>query len=109
MSGLEYSEQQVVRAQLEYERSELHKELRELIEGFDRQVAVLREEKFRVESKAKWVDLHRLVLNQEWALLKEFEKRELVLMSKLHAKEEEHSEVGRKKGFFVSCAHSGRF
>lgn len=81
---------------MEYELAQLQLEIRTAVEGFDAELDALRSEKYRAEASCKAMDLRRLVMHQEWMLLKDFEKREVLLMQKFHSKEDERMDISSK-------------
>ncbi|KAK9811670.1 hypothetical protein WJX72_008037 [[Myrmecia] bisecta] len=93
MSDLERAEQQLLVKRAEYERQRLLGEVADMAQAFDGALAALRRDKFILEADLKQAEIKRLVLYQELTLLKDSEKREVALNSKLAGKMEEVGEV----------------
>ena len=66
------------------------------VASFDLALEELRAERFKLEADLKTTDLRKLVLVQELALLKEFEKNDIALASRLERKHAEKSEIVSK-------------
>merc|ERR1740138_82678 len=66
---------------------------RRTVSSFDEALSELRAEKLKLEADLKTTDLRKLVLFQELALLKEFEKKDTSLAKRLEMKHTEKSEI----------------
>ncbi|KAK3285967.1 hypothetical protein CYMTET_6449 [Cymbomonas tetramitiformis] len=93
LSQLEELEKKILHRTLEYERAKLLRRQDEAIDTFDEAVADLRREKFRLEADLKSADMKRLVLYQEYMLLKESEKRDNTLKQRLDSKLAERTDI----------------
>mmetsp|Transcript_31350 Transcript_31350/g.43492 ORF Transcript_31350/g.43492 Transcript_31350/m.43492 type:complete len:486 (+) Transcript_31350:207-1664(+) len=93
MSALEQLEKKMLHRQLEYERSKLVKRQQEAVSTYDEAVADLRRQKFSLEADLKSADMKRLVLYQEFMLLKESEKQDQMLKTRLDAKMSERTDI----------------
>ena len=92
-SSLEETERELHRARLMVEKERLIERRRATIRSFDEALAELRVEKLRLEADLKTTDLRKLVLFQELALLKEFEKKDTTLSKRLESKHNEKAEI----------------
>ena len=95
-SALARGEEALRRAKLEYERSRLEERRRRAVTSFNGALEELRCERLKLEADLKTTDLRKLVLFQELALLKEFEKKDTTLAKRLEAKHTEKSEIVAK-------------
>jgi len=87
------AEARLKREQLLVEKERLIERRRSTILSFDEALSELRAEKLRLEADLKTTDLRKLVLFQELALLKEFEKKDTSLAKRLESKHTEKSEI----------------
>uniref|UniRef100_A0A061QH80 Wd repeat-containing protein 52 n=2 Tax=Tetraselmis sp. GSL018 TaxID=582737 RepID=A0A061QH80_9CHLO len=68
-------------------------EVADMVDAFDDALSKLRREKFLLEADLKQAEIKKLIMFQEFQLLKDFETRENSLMDKLQAKLAEKKEV----------------
>ena len=87
------SEAAMTEARLKVEKARLLERRKRTISSFDEALAELRSEKLKLEADLKTTDLRKLVLFQELALLKEFEKKDTTLAKRLESKHTEKSEI----------------
>ncbi|GMH39549.1 hypothetical protein BSKO_07447 [Bryopsis sp. KO-2023] len=85
-SDLEKEESCFRRRHLELERERILGEIRDIVEPFDNALQGLKREKFMREADVKYAEMRRLVMFKELGLLNEFQKREVVLSTKLQDK-----------------------
>merc|ERR1719440_2105724 len=83
----------MMEARLLVEKSRLLQRRRRTIGSFDDALAELRAEKLKLEADLKTTDLRKLVLFQELAHLKEFEKKDTTLAKRLESKHTEKAEI----------------
>merc|ERR1740130_1071810 len=95
-SALARGEEALRRAKLEHERSRLVEKRRRAVTSFNGALEELRGERLKLEADLKTTDLRKLVLVQELRLLKEFEKNDIALASRLEKKHGEKSEIVAK-------------
>ena len=93
MSDMEKAELQLVRERLLVEKDQLVQRRKRTIASFDDALGELRTEKLRLEADLKTTDLRKLVLFQELAHLKEFEKKDTTLAKRLESKHTEKAEI----------------
>ncbi|KAG5450601.1 Cilia- and flagella-associated protein 44 [Clonorchis sinensis] len=79
-----------------YHRQELLNAAGRLVRGFDAEVRLLRHAQFKLNVLLKRAESHQLTVFEEYRLLKEFEKSELVLTEKKHLRDSEKLEVQEK-------------
>ena len=96
LSALEEAEAALRRERLQVEKARLDERRARTISSFDDALAELRAEKVKTEADLKTTDLRKLVLVQELRLLKEFEKNDITLASRLEKKHAEKSEIVAK-------------
>ena len=70
--------------------------IEQTVQAYDEAIRNLRRERFKLEADIKMMDLRMLVLLQELQLLKEFEKRDNALVTKLNGKREEKADIASK-------------
>ena len=95
-SALARGEEALRRAKLEHERSRLVEKRRRAVTSFNGALEELRGERLKLEADLKTTDLRKLVLVQELRLLKEFEKNDIALATRLEKKHGEKSEIVAK-------------
>jgi len=96
MSELEQIESHIRQVQLQYEKEKILEKIEQTVQAYDEAIRNLRRERFKLEADVKMMDLRMLVLFQELQLLKEFEKRDNALVSKLNGKREEKVDIASK-------------
>jgi len=74
---------QVERIKFQYEKSQIEKELKDKIEGFDEEITEMQKEKYRLESDLKNAEMKLVLFYEELILLKSMEAREQELTDKL--------------------------
>ncbi|KAJ9527700.1 hypothetical protein QJQ45_025974 [Haematococcus lacustris] len=98
LSELERHLQALQRRKLEFRRSQLQAEVTEMAAAFDEALMVLRKDKLALEADLKLCEIRQLVHMQELSLLRDFDKREVVLIQKREAKMEDRNEILDKIG-----------
>ena len=98
MSEFERSMQAFQRKKLEHLRSKLTDEVSEMAEAFDEALSALRREKFRLEADIKAAEMRQLVHYQELVLLRDFDKREGILVQKRQVKLDDKNDIVDKIG-----------
>ena len=93
LSDVQAAEAKQERERLLVEKARLLERRRRTISSFDEALGELRAEKLKLEADLKTTDLRKLVLFQELALLKEFEKKDTTLAKRLESKHTEKSEI----------------
>jgi len=96
MSELEQIEAHIRKVQLQYEKEKMIEKIEQTVQAYDEAIRNLRRERFKLEADIKMMDLRMLVLLQELQLLKEFEKRDNALVTKLNGKREEKADIASK-------------
>ncbi|EFJ51830.1 hypothetical protein VOLCADRAFT_103323 [Volvox carteri f. nagariensis] len=81
------------RRRVEHMRNKLTDEVNSMIEAFDDAHAALKAEKLGLEADVKAGEMRLLVMLQELQLLREFDKRESVLLQKRQAKLDDKQEI----------------
>ncbi|CAH8523136.1 unnamed protein product [Dicrocoelium dendriticum] len=84
------------RIRAEYQRQELLCTAGRLVRCFDAEVRMCRHTRFHLDVLLKRAELHQLTLFEEYRLLKEFEKSEMVLTEKKSLRDSEKQEVNLK-------------
>ncbi|OON13916.1 hypothetical protein X801_10302 [Opisthorchis viverrini] len=79
-----------------YHRQELLNAAGRLVRGFDAEVRLLRHVQFKLNVLLKRAESHQLTVFEEYRLLKEFEKSEMVLTEKKRLRDGEKLEVQEK-------------
>ena len=98
LSDFEKSMQAFQRKKLDHLRSKLTEEVSEMAEAFDEALSALRREKFRLEADIKEAEMRQLVHYQELVLLRDFDKREGVLVQKRQVKLDDKNDIVDKIG-----------
>ncbi|GLC74134.1 Cilia- and flagella-associated protein 44 [Pleodorina starrii] len=81
------------RRRVEHMRNKLTEEINSMIEAFDDAHGALKAEKLGLEADVKAGEMRLLVMLQELQLLREFDKRESVLLQKRQAKLDDKQEI----------------
>ena len=102
-SELERHLQQYNRCRLEFTGSRLRAEVEEMVDAFDSALGSLRREKFKLEADLKLSEIKQLVCYQELGLLRDFDKRENVLLQKRQTKLDERQEILDRIGECDDC------
>mmetsp|Transcript_11130 Transcript_11130/g.36622 ORF Transcript_11130/g.36622 Transcript_11130/m.36622 type:complete len:455 (+) Transcript_11130:198-1562(+) len=105
-SELEEVERKAHFLRLRHEKQKLSDRVNEMMQTFNDSLRDLRRDKFKLEADLKAADMKRLVLYQELVLLKEFEKQEVTLTTKLDNKTGEKNEQLTKKADINSKVES---
>ncbi|KAA3681859.1 uncharacterized protein DEA37_0009501 [Paragonimus westermani] len=79
-----------------YQRQELINSVGRLIRCFDAEVRMTRHARFKLDVLLKRTELHQLTVFEEFRLLKDFEKSEMVLTERKQVRDSEKSEVNFK-------------
>ena len=74
---------EIKKIQLQYEKDQINKELKEKIDGFDDEITEMQKEKYRLESDLKNAEMKLVLFYEELILLKSMESRERELTDKL--------------------------
>ncbi|KAF7233251.1 WD repeat-containing protein 52 [Paragonimus skrjabini miyazakii] len=93
---MESAEQKRRQIQALYQRQELINSVGRLVRCFDAEVRMTRHARFKLDVLLKRTELHQLTLFEEFRLLKDFEKSEMVLTERKQLRDSEKSEVNFK-------------
>ncbi|KAF6778001.1 hypothetical protein AHF37_02391, partial [Paragonimus kellicotti] len=93
----EVAEQKRRQIQALYQRQELINSVGRLVRCFDAEVRMTRHARFKLDVLLKRTELHQLTLFEEFRLLKDFEKSEMVLTERKQLRDSEKSEVNFKE------------
>ncbi|KAK3107710.1 hypothetical protein FSP39_020546 [Pinctada imbricata] len=96
LSPLEIQLKEEEEIRLVYDQDRLLTRIEELLTNFDAELRLLRHDKFRLDITMKNADLRQVTLFEEFVLLKEYEKREDVLASKVASKQQEKLDMQNK-------------
>ncbi len=107
LTDLERQLQAWHRRRLQQQKARLLSEIDEMAGAFDGALTQLRREKFRLEKELKQCEMRQLVHAQEYTLLQDFDKREVVLIQKRAARLEDRN-VSRGAGAAGRAPPGGR-
>jgi hypothetical protein len=83
---------------LEHHKSKLQEDVAEMVDAFDEALGALKREKLKLEADIKVAEMQQLVNYQELVLLRDFDKKEVVLIQKRQAKDNDRKDLLDKIG-----------
>lgn len=86
------------RKKLEHQKSKLQEDVSEMVDAFDEALGALKREKLKLEADIKVAEMQQLVNYQELVLLRDFDKKEVVLIQKKQGKDNERKDLLDKIG-----------
>ena len=86
------------RKRLEHQKAKLQEDVSEMVDAFDEALSALKREKLQLEADIKVAEMQQLVNYQELILLRDYDKKEVVLLQKRQAKNDDRKDLLDKIG-----------